>query len=69
VNGKESRSAEFFTVVSTVGQIFGAKRRNSAQRGENSEMAEIPGVCNSGQRRGNLRKKPLLNYKSAALSG
>jgi len=36
VNGKESRSAEFFTVVSTVGQIFGAKPRNSAQHSANA---------------------------------
>jgi hypothetical protein len=36
VNGKESRSAEFFTVVSTVGQIFGAKPRNSGQHGANA---------------------------------
>jgi hypothetical protein len=36
VNGKESRSAEFFTVVSTVGQIFGqniAILRNAARIG------------------------------------
>jgi hypothetical protein len=32
VNGKESRSAEFSTVRSTVGQDFDAKVRNSAQR-------------------------------------
>jgi hypothetical protein len=36
VNGKEPRSAEFFTVVSTVGQIFGAKLRDSAQHSANA---------------------------------
>jgi hypothetical protein len=34
-----------------------------------SEMAEIPSVSNAVQRSENKRKKPLLNYKSAALSG
>jgi hypothetical protein len=48
VNGKESRSAEFFTVVSTVGQIFGAKRRNSAQRGENRKWLKYLASATAG---------------------
>jgi hypothetical protein len=35
---KESRHAEFFTVVSTVGQDFAAKPRNSAQRTAKAEL-------------------------------
>jgi hypothetical protein len=31
VNGKELHFAEFFTITSTVGEIFAAKLRDSAQ--------------------------------------
>jgi len=69
VSGKESRSAEFFTVVSTVGQIFGAKPRNSAQRGENRKGLKYLASETAGNAAENARKNSFFNYKSAALSG
>jgi len=69
VNGKESRSAEFFTVVSMVGQIFGAKRRNSAQCDENLKWLKYLASATAGNAAENARKNSFLNYKSAALSG
>jgi hypothetical protein len=38
MNRKESRSAEFFTVRSTVGQNFAAKLCNSAERSAKAEL-------------------------------
>ena len=67
MNGKESRSAEFFTVRSTVGQDFDAKPRNSAQRTAKAKL-RLPGVSNDMQSNETLRNSLGLNYKSAALN-
>jgi hypothetical protein len=55
-----------FTVFSTVCEIFAAKPRNSVQRGAN-HLPLVRCEKHAAQRREKLRKKPSLNYKSAAL--
>jgi hypothetical protein len=67
VNGKEPRSAEFSTVVSTVGQIFGANcaiLRNTPRKRND----ELPSGSNGVQSSETMRNSLGLNYKSAALN-
>jgi hypothetical protein len=56
VNGKESRSPEFFTVVSTVGQIFGATQRECL-------TTETPSIGNAEQSSETMRNSLGLNYE------
>ena len=67
VNGKESRSAEFSTVRSTVGQDFDEKLCNSAERTAKAKR-ELPSISNDMQSSETLRNSLGLNYKSAAVN-
>jgi hypothetical protein len=61
VNGKQSRLAEFFTVISMVCEILAAKARkswDSMQGGFATPRSEEHGV----QRRENARKNSFLEY-------